>query len=144
MIPLTLQEVFKILTGNCQVTVPGILVLILSLVQVSPIKINPWSAIFSWIGSKLNKSMIERLDKLEDKLDEHVIESVNEKIDNVRYEIISSASRLHRDEELTSENINRLMSKCDWYEKYCDENKIPNGVAVESIETIRSEYRRMR
>ena len=88
--------------------------------------------------------MIERLDKLEDKLDEHIEESINEKIDNVRYEIISSASRLHRDEELTSENINRLMSKCDWYEKYCDENKIPNGVAVESIETIRSEYRRMR
>lgn len=32
-----------------------LMIIFLSLIQISPLKINPWDKIFRWIGDKINK-----------------------------------------------------------------------------------------
>lgn len=43
----------------------GALVLVMSLLQVSKININPWTAIFSWIGKQLNHEVLSKVSGLE-------------------------------------------------------------------------------
>lgn len=63
--------------GPVMVT-PAVIVL-LSLVEIAPIKINPWSAIMKFLGSRLNSDVTARLDTMQQcqtetrkKLDEHI------------------------------------------------------------------------
>ena len=64
--------------GPVMVT-PAIIVL-LSLVEIAPIKINPWSAIIGFLSKNLNadvtqrlEAMQQRLEEMQKKLDEHVV-----------------------------------------------------------------------
>ena len=54
---MSLEEILSLLTPANALSGLGISVLFLSLVQVSPIKINPWDAILGWLGSKINASV---------------------------------------------------------------------------------------
>ena len=42
----------------------GILIILLTLVQITPIKINPWSAILKWIGKQTQAETIKKIDDL--------------------------------------------------------------------------------
>ena len=39
----------------------GSLLLLLTLVQVVPVKVNPWSAIARWIGKAINGDVLDKL-----------------------------------------------------------------------------------
>ena len=41
-----------------------ILVILMSLVQIAPVKVNPWDSIFGWLGKKLNGDMKEQMESL--------------------------------------------------------------------------------
>lgn len=43
----------------------GTLIVLLTLVQIAPIKLNPWSAIVKWIGHALNAEVLEGLFQLQ-------------------------------------------------------------------------------
>ena len=50
----------------------GVLFILMTLVQITPVKINPWSTIAGAIGKALNRDVIEKLDKVENRLDGHI------------------------------------------------------------------------
>ena len=63
---MTIYEVMSKLTaGEMAGWAVVLLILLLSLVQISPVKLNPWDSIFGWIGKKVNGATEKRLDKLE-------------------------------------------------------------------------------
>ena len=63
---MTIYEVLSKLTaGKMAGWAVVLLILLLSLVQISPVKLNPWDNIFGWIGKKTNGETEKRLDKLE-------------------------------------------------------------------------------
>ncbi|HQB98697.1 MAG TPA: hypothetical protein PKZ46_07155, partial [Candidatus Cloacimonadota bacterium] len=41
------------------------LVVLLSLIEISPIKLNPWEKILGWIGKKMNGATEKRLEAVE-------------------------------------------------------------------------------
>ena len=49
----------------------GILLILMTLVQIAPIKINPWSAIAKLIGRAINGEVLKKLDSVEKRLDCH-------------------------------------------------------------------------
>lgn len=53
--------------GPVMVT-PAVIIL-LSLVEIAPIKINPWSAIIGFLSKKLNADVTQRLDAMQQHLD---------------------------------------------------------------------------
>ena len=59
---MNLKEIISQL--NAGYVAAGIAVL-LSLIQISPLKLNPWDAILGWIGKKLNGGMEKRLKEVE-------------------------------------------------------------------------------
>ena len=49
----------------------GLLLILMTLVQIAPIKIDPWSALARIIGKAVNADISSRLDGIEAKLDGH-------------------------------------------------------------------------
>ena len=50
----------------------GGLFLLLTLVQVSPVKINPWSALARLVGRAINGDVLDKLGKVETRLEKHI------------------------------------------------------------------------
>ena len=59
----------------------GALVLIMSLLQISKININPWTAIFGWIGKQLNHEVLSKVDGLEKRMNK-----IQSDVDTIRDE----------------------------------------------------------
>ena len=105
----------------------GILFVVLTLVQVAPIKVNPWTALGRSIGRVLNKEVMDK------------IEEGNAK--NARYRIIRFNDEVKHDVKHTEEHFDQIIEDIDTYENYCsDHPHFPNGKAVHSIANIRKIY----
>ena len=64
MIPLSITDFLSSLTGG-QIAGWGLaaLIALLSIIQISPLKLNPWDSIFAWMGKKLNGKQLDGLQK---------------------------------------------------------------------------------
>ena len=96
----------------------AIAVLILGLVEVTPIKICPLSPL-KWIGKRVNADTNERLEKVEKKLDEHIAQSYRNKI-------LEAQNKLLSGHVFTLEEFDEIIDACSNYETYCKENEVPN------------------
>lgn len=116
---MTLQEI--LVSGG------GILILLLTLIQVTPLKLNPWSAIAKALGKALT---IEVLDKLDEN-----------SASTCRYRLIRFDDELRHHVKHTQEHFDQILDDITTYERYCKEHpNYPNSKAVLAIENIKSTY----
>ena len=120
----------------------GILVILMTLIQIAPIKFNPWDKILTWIGNHMNADIVKRVDVIEAKLDEHIKESSDERIRKVRADILSFGNSCMNGRKHTKEEFEFVISECDQYEKYIEKTKSKNGVATTAISEIRRLYKK--
>ena len=127
------------------------------LVQISPIKISPWSALGKFfkrllghLGRAANSDVLEKLDEvtlaqqeaqkkldtLEVRLDEHI------DADKHRMEILRFNNELLRSIDHTKEEFIEALAEIDAYERFCNDHPdYPNNRAVLAIENIREKYK---
>lgn len=116
---MTLKELFE--------TSGGVLFLVLTLVQIAPIKVNPWTALARSIGRALNKEVMDKIDEGNAK--------------NARYRIIRFNDEVRHDVKHTEEHFDQIIEDIDIYENYCRNHpKFPNGKAVRSVANIKKIY----
>ena len=133
------MNIQEILTGG------GVLLVLMTLVQVTPIKVNPWSAIgrgfkkvFSSIGTAMNGDVLKKMDELE----QHEHSSEKGKADEKRASILHFNRELLRDLPQTMEDFIEVLSYIDFYEKYCqDHPEYENNRAVMAIQNIERAYK---
>lgn len=133
----------------------GVLVIILTLVQFSPIKIDPWSAIrrgigrlLKWIGRTLNSDVLSKLDELEEgqietkkQLAEHIQLDGERDANARRRNILNFDAELVRGENYTHEYFVDLLADIDEYEQYCEDHPgYKNNRAVLAIANIKRVY----
>lgn len=109
----------------------SIVIIILSLIEITPIKISP----LKWIGKRVNAEAMERLTKVEAKLDEHIAQSYRNKI-------LSAQNSLLNGQRLTQEEFNEIIEACQNYEQYCEENKLRNEKCKLAISYIYHSYKK--
>ena len=120
----------------------GVLLIIMTLVQLAPLKINPWSAIAGAIGRSVNKEVLKELEAVKKKIDSHVTMDDQRVADGHRTRILHFNNELLRGIMHTKEEYIEALAEIDAYEKYCRENpNYPNNRAVLAIENIRSNYK---
>lgn len=137
---LDILSLLKIKDG---ISIGGIIVVvILSLIQVSKININPWDRIFHWLGKKLFSSFSDRMDALEEKLDKHIEESTLRDLRDTRVKILDFCNSCMNKRRHTREEFDYIIGLCDEYEKYITEANIKNGVISSAIKEIRRIYDR--
>ena len=135
---MNIIEILDIKTG---VSVGAFLLFtLMTLIQIAPIKINPWDKILTWIGNHMNADIVKRVDVIEGKLDEHIKDSAEERIRKVRADILDFANACMNGRKHTKEEFEFVISECDAYEKYIEKMQIKNGVATAAIREIRRLY----
>ena len=124
-----------------------VLIVVLSLLQVSKININPWDKIFGWIGDRLNSNLRGELNKVDKKvdtigtkLDGHIRESSEKDLQDTRRDILDFCNSCMNGRLHTREEFDFVISKCDTYERYISEKKVKNGVIDAAIKEIKRLY----
>lgn len=126
----------------------GGLLVLLTLIQISPIKIDPWSSLARAIGRALNKDVLDRLSTLEDEQREIKAEvsaqkelSDKREADGWRADILRFNMELVKHTKHTREDYIEILDIIDKYEKYCEAHKdYENNRAVHAVANIERCY----
>lgn len=119
----------------------GLLAVLLTLVQIAPVKINPWSAIAKAIGNAINADVLRELDTVTQKLDTHIRVDDERNADSYRTRILQFNNELLREILHTREDFIEILAVIDDYESYCrDHKEYKNNRAVCAIENIKRVY----
>lgn len=115
-----------------------------TLVEIAPIKLNPWKKLLKWFGSLFNSDVMMKLTDvdhkvgdIETRLNDHIKASDEMDLKARRSAILDFASNLMRGQNYHKEKFEFMIRECDSYEKYCRDNGVINGVADASITEIR-------
>lgn len=127
----------------------------LSLIQISPIQINPWSYIAKHLGRALNGEVVERLDRyeastvgLKTDLDElrDFVHNVDSKIDEdravtARVRILRFNDELLEAKKHSKDSYDQVLSDIDVYEAYCEQHPdFKNNKTKMSASNIKDSY----
>ena len=119
----------------------GVILLLLTLIQLSPIKINPWNAIARWLGKAINGEVLDKLESVEKRMNEHIKADDERDADLHRARILQFNTELLRDIKHTKEDFTEILYNIDCYERYCREHPdYQNNRAVHAIANIGRVY----
>lgn len=105
----------------------SVLLIALTLVQVAPIRINPWSTIARAIGKALNADLNEKMEANEAK--------------TARYRILRFDDEVRHKIRHSKEHFDQIIEDVDTYERYCqDHPRFPNGKAVSATDNVKRTY----
>ena len=136
-------------------------ILMLSLIQIAPIKINPWSAIAKRLGKALTEEpcnmMAGHMNQLDDALNEieqsvralelKVVESElkadEDRAIRARIRILRFNDEVLSEKRHSKESFDQTLEDIDNYEKYCAEHpEFKNNKTLMSIKNIKTIYQR--
>lgn len=119
----------------------GVLVVLTSLLQLSPIPINPWSAVASALGRAINGELYKKVDAVEKLLDAHISKDDANRADRKRFRILQFNGEILRHIEHTEEEFVDVLKDIDDYKSYCEKHPdYPNSRAVHAIANIERVY----
>lgn len=130
---MTLNEIMS--KFNAGYLTIGIVVL-LSLIEISPLKLNPWDRLLSWIGSKLNSTTEKRLADVEKQLRSMWI-------NDHRHCILTFAREARAAIAHSADEWTNVLNIAEEYEKYVDANGITNGIITQDTAYIRNLYQEL-
>lgn len=105
----------------------GIILILSFLIQIAPIKVNPWSAIAKVVGRALNGEVVDLINQRE--------------ANSCRYRILRFDDEIRHGQKHTKEHFNQMLEDIDGYERYCYEHpNYKNSKAVHAITNIKDTY----
>lgn len=126
----------------------GGLLLIMSLLQISKININPWTAVFGWIGRQLNHELFTKVAGLEKRM-----ETIQTDVNTIREEgrerhakdcrvrILHFADEIYLGTNHSQEHYKQILGDIKSYETYCNTHEdFENQIAAAAIRQIKSRY----
>ena len=120
---MNLYDAFQKLTaGELAGWALAVLIMLFSLIQISPLKLNPWDKILGWFGRKLNGKTW---------------------INHHRQCILTFARECRAEIQHSSDEWTNVLNVAEEYEKYVTENKITNGIITQDTEYLRNLYQEL-
>lgn len=121
----------------------GLLIVLLTLIQIAPVKINPWSAIAKTLGRAINKEMMDKLESLDKEVTQLRDATALESVLNCRVRILHFGDETLHDQKHTKEHFDQILRDIDKYEHYCDTHpEFENNVTVLTSTRIKEIYRK--
>ena len=132
----------------------GLIYLILGsgIIQIAPIKINP----FTWLAKKIGNALTadlksdlkndfnelnDKVNNIETKLETHIADNKQERVADYRARIIRFNDEIMEEKTHTKEYYDNILEDIDKYEAYCNSHPdYPNNKAVMAIHNIKAKY----
>ena len=130
----------------------GIAVVILSIIQIAPIKLDPWSWLLRRIGKVVNQEVIERQEAFQKESVEYrrnndlqiknLAALVDRKgIEDCRNRILRFGDEIKSKQKHSEEYYNQILADISEYEEYCRTHpKFKNERTIATEKIIRSKY----
>ncbi len=131
---MPITTIFQTMTGG-EIAGWGLaaLVAVLTLVQVSPLKLNPWDRILAWLGQKLNGKQLADLQK----------QVTAMWVNSHRHHILTFARECRAGIEHSADEWSNLLTITDEYEVYVEKKQIANGVVKADTRYLRDLYQEL-
>ena len=130
------MSIQELLTGG-----GGLVILALTVIQIAPVRVNPWSAIAKAIGRAINAEVLAELERTRIKLDNHIKTDDERAADMHRARILRFNQELIRQIPHTREEFIEVLTEIDRYQRFCREHPdYPNSRAVHAIANIGRVY----
>lgn len=97
----------------------GLLCLLFGLVEIAPVKWNPWSALAKALGRAVNADLLRELSATKAALEEHIRLDDERNADGHRAKILAFNTELLRGIDHTREDFIEVLAEIDKYESYC-------------------------
>lgn len=119
----------------------GLLVALMSLFQIAPVKLNPWSALAKALGRAVNADLLKELADTRAALEKHIQMDDERNADAHRGKILAFNTELLRGQDHTREDFIEALAEIDCYEGYCRAHpEYKNSRAVHAIANIGRVY----
>ena len=133
---MTLETIKQIFCGG-----GGVLLILMTLLQITPIKINPWSWLGRCIGRAINREVIEKVDNVSQELADHKEKSEERHATLCRAHILRFGDEVLHGVPHSKEGYDNILLDIDSYEEYCDKHPgYKNNVAIATIKNIKRMY----
>lgn len=118
-------------------------------VQISPIKWNPWSSLISWIGKTLTMPVMSEIEGLKSDLADVKAEQKRQEkeadeneMDRIRSEVLDFANSCRLKRRHTKEEFDHIFALNDKYQTLLEKTGQQNGRFEDAFEYIRALNRR--
>lgn len=132
-------------------TSSGALFIVLCLVEISPLKLNPWKKIGSAIGHIVNGSLEEKIDNMSKEIStiKNRIDDLQENINqneaiNCRNRILQFGDEILHGMLHSKDRFDQTFIDIKTYNNYCNEHpNFENNVTGMTVERIKNVYREL-
>ena len=133
---MPMEQFIKWLAENW-IAVSGVLSVV---IQISPIKLNPWSKLLGWIGKIINAELLKKIEEQDAKFGymQRIIDE-NEK-DRIRHEVLTFANQCRNHVMHTQDEFQHILAINKKYHDLLDKHKESNGVFDAEYEYILELY----
>lgn len=108
----------------------------ITILQISPIKVDPWSLLAKVIKKWLVGDIIQRLNELSQSVS-------SDRVANKRWFILDFANSCLQGRRHTKEEWEHVIDEISWYDDFCRDNDIPNGRFEENAKYLRATYQKL-
>ena len=121
----------------------GALLVLMTIVQITPIKLNPWSWLGRVIGRAINGEVLEKVDTLTKDVAKNKADDDEKWVSLSRSHILKFGDELLRGVPHSQEHFDQILLDISNYEHYCDSHPdYPNGKAIATIKQIKNKYQK--
>lgn len=127
--------------GEVVGSLSAVCIILSTIIQVSPIKLNPWSWIAKKVGRAINGEILEKVEKLETEV-QHIEHSADERdAKAARVRILRFGDELLHNVQHSKEHFDEILSCVTDYTQYCKEHpEFLNHMTDRTVKLILSTY----
>lgn len=135
---MTLESVKAILLGG-----GGVILILLTLIQITPIKINPWSWIAKRVGRAINGEVLEKVNSIDKDVKELKDNDAEQWASLSRTHILRFGDEILHGVGHSKEHFDQILVDISKYEAYCREHpEYFNNIANATIHQIKKTYQK--
>lgn len=119
----------------------GFIALLMTIIQIFPIKLDPWSWLFRKIGKIMNEEINTKVNSLEKGLKKLQISCDERAMNDCRTRILRFNDEILHKQRHTKEHFDQILVDISNYEMYCSEHKdYKNNIANLAIKHVKDTY----
>lgn len=121
----------------------GFVLILMTIIQITPIKLNPWSRLGRLIGRAINGEVLSKVDNLSKELADHKAKSEERHATLCRAHILRFGDEVLHGVPHSKEGYDNILLDIDSYEEYCEKHPdYKNNVALATIKNIKRMYQK--
>lgn len=131
-----MEKIIEFLVNNPYLTIIGVTCII----QISPLEINPWTKLGGWIRKVIIGDLQAKVNEIDEKMNLINSEITEDRVQRKRGSILNFSNACRQNINHTKEEWDHCIDELKWYETYCEEHNIPNGVIEETSKWLKARY----